>query len=129
MKTNLKYNMEISGTPIDPINDCIDNLRDTINDYNKRVHSNTDMHRVVVIGGSDIKSFENLLRSMFNREYYYLFCLFEPGSNSNIVVPDSIIPNVNSTKFLGLTIDSTLSWKGHILDLSINQSIGMNRMR
>ena len=31
MKTNSKYNMEISGTPIDPINDCIDNSRDTIN--------------------------------------------------------------------------------------------------
>jgi hypothetical protein len=34
------------------------------------------------------------------------------------VAPDSIIPNVNSTKFLGLTIDSTLSWQGHISDLS-----------
>jgi len=38
MKTNSKYNMEISGTPIDPINDCIDNLLDTINDYNKRLY-------------------------------------------------------------------------------------------
>jgi hypothetical protein len=72
--------MEISGTPIDPINDCNDNLRDTINDYNKSVHLNTDMHRVVVIGDSDIKGFENLLRSMFNREYY-LFSLVQPGSN------------------------------------------------
>ena len=38
--------------------------------------------------------------------------------NVQIVIPDTIIRNVNSTKFLGLTIDGTLSWKGHILDLS-----------
>ena len=34
------------------------------------------------------------------------------------LIPDSIIPNVIGTKFLGLTRDGTLSWKGHILDLS-----------
>jgi hypothetical protein len=39
-------------------------------------------------------------------------------SNVQIIVPDSFIPNVNSTKFVRLTIDNTLSWKGHILDLS-----------
>jgi hypothetical protein len=83
MKTNSKYNMEISGTPINPINDCIDNLQDTVNGYNKSVHLNTDMPRVVLIGDSRIKGFENLLRSMFNREYY-LFSLLQPGSNSNI---------------------------------------------
>jgi len=76
--------MEISGTPIDPINDCIDNLRNTINGYNKSVHLNADMHRVVVTGDSHIKGFENLLRSMFNREYYF-FSLVQPGSNSNIL--------------------------------------------
>jgi len=35
-----------------------------------------------------------------------------------IVVSNTIITNVNSTKFLGLTIDSTLSWKAHIVDLT-----------
>ena len=84
MKTNSKYNMEIDGTPFDTINDCIDKLLDTINDYNKSVNSNTDMHRVV-IGDSHIKSFENLLRSMFNWKYYYLFSLVQPDSNSNIL--------------------------------------------
>jgi len=38
--------------------------------------------------------------------------------NVQIVIPDTIIRNVNSTIFLGLTIDSTFSWKRHILDLS-----------
>jgi hypothetical protein len=61
MKTNLNYNMEISGSPIDPINDCIDDLRDTINEYKKSDYLNADMHRVVVIGDSHIKGFENLL--------------------------------------------------------------------
>ena len=69
IKTNWKHSMEIIVTIIDPINVCIDILRDTINGYKKSVHLNTDMHRVVLIGGSHIKGFENLLRSMFNREY------------------------------------------------------------
>ena len=34
-----------------------------------------------------------------------------------IVVSNTLISNVNSTKFLG-TIDSTLLWKVHILDLT-----------
>ena len=38
--------------------------------------------------------------------------------NVQIAVPGSVLPNVASTKFLELRIDSTLSWKGHILDLS-----------
>ena len=35
-----------------------------------------------------------------------------------IVVSNSIITNVNSTKFLGLTIDNTLSWKEHIANVT-----------
>jgi hypothetical protein len=35
-----------------------------------------------------------------------------------IMVSNSIITNINSTKFLGLTVDSTLSWREHILDLT-----------
>ncbi len=84
MNTNLKYNKEMGGSSIDPIKDCIDHLCDTINEYKRNVHLNVDMHRVVVIGDSHIKGFENLLRSMFNREYR-LFSLVQPGSNSNIL--------------------------------------------
>ena len=35
-----------------------------------------------------------------------------------IVISNSIITNINSTKFLGLIIDSTLSWKDHITELT-----------
>ena len=35
-----------------------------------------------------------------------------------IMVSNSIITNTTSTKFLGLTMDGTLSWKDHILDLT-----------
>ena len=35
-----------------------------------------------------------------------------------IAASNTLISNINSTKFLGITIDSTLSWKVHILDLT-----------
>jgi hypothetical protein len=35
-----------------------------------------------------------------------------------IVASNSIITNTNSTKFLGLVIDSTMSWKEHIIELT-----------
>jgi hypothetical protein len=36
---------------------------------------------------------------------------------TQIITSNSIITNINSTKFLGLIIDSTLSWKDHITGL------------
>jgi hypothetical protein len=35
-----------------------------------------------------------------------------------ITSPESVIININSIKFLGLNIDTTLSWKDHITELS-----------
>jgi len=35
-----------------------------------------------------------------------------------IIAPNSIITNINSTKFLGLIINNTLSWKDHIAALT-----------
>jgi len=35
-----------------------------------------------------------------------------------IIAPNSIITNINSTKFLGLIIDNSLSWKDHIAALT-----------
>jgi hypothetical protein len=34
-----------------------------------------------------------------------------------IIASNTIITNINSTRFLGLIIDSTLSWKDHIVEL------------
>ena len=36
-----------------------------------------------------------------------------------IVTSNSLITNTNSTKFLGLIIDSTLSWKNHVNELTL----------
>ena len=35
-----------------------------------------------------------------------------------LATPDTVITNVNSTKFLGIIIDGSLSWKEHISDLT-----------
>ena len=35
-----------------------------------------------------------------------------------IIAPNSINTNINSTKFLGLIIDNTLSWKKHNVALT-----------
>jgi hypothetical protein len=35
-----------------------------------------------------------------------------------IVASNSVITNINSTTFLGVTIDSTLSWREHIVNLT-----------
>jgi hypothetical protein len=34
-----------------------------------------------------------------------------------IIASNSVITNINSTKFLGLIIDSTLSWNNQIVEL------------
>jgi len=67
--------------------------------------------------------FQNNLLSLNLEKTQFLQFLTKQHNKINIqtVVPNSIIPNVNSTKFLGLTIDSTLSWKGHILDLTLQR--------
>jgi hypothetical protein len=64
---------------------------------------------------------KNNLLSLNYEKTQFLQFLTKQHSRFNvlIVIPDSVIPNVNSTKLLALTIDHTLSWKGLILvDLS-----------
>jgi len=57
-----------------------------------------------------INWFQNNLLSMNYEKTRFLQFLTKQHNKFNvrIVVPDSVIPNVNRTKFLGLTIDSTL---------------------
>ena len=38
---------------------------------------------------------------------------------TQIIASNTIITNINSTRFLGLIIDSTLSWKDHIVELTL----------
>jgi len=63
--------------------------------------------------------FQCNLFSVNHDKTYFLqfFTKQQKALNIQIVVPNSIISNVNTTKFLGLISDKDLSWKHHILDL------------
>ena len=88
----------------------------------------------IIISNTDLQEFKNNTPSVMNEtinwfqsnqltlnckktHFLQFFTKQQNKVNIQIVVPDSIISNINSTKFLGLTIDSTLSWKEHISDL------------
>jgi len=61
----------------------------------------------------------NLLTLNCNKTHFLQFMTKKQNEMKiKIVVSSTIITNVNSTKFLGLTIYSTLSWKEHIVDLT-----------
>ena len=72
-----------------------------------------------------INWFQNNLLSMNYEKTHFLPFLTKQRNRLNIqiIAPDSIIPNMNSTKFLGLTMDSTLSWKGHTCELSVKLTL------
>ena len=60
----------------------------------------------------------NLLSVNYAKTHFLQFLTKQQKAlNIQIVVSNSIISNVNTTKFLGLIIDKDLSWKDHILDL------------
>jgi hypothetical protein len=84
MKTNSKYNMKNSNVSIDLINHCIGNLRDSINDHNKSVHSPTNIHKIILVGDSHIKGFASSLKSMLNSDYE-LLSVVKPGSSSKVL--------------------------------------------
>jgi len=61
----------------------------------------------------------NLLTLNCNKTHFLQFMTKKQNEMKiKIVVSNTIITNVNCTKFLGLTIDSTLSWNEHIVDLT-----------
>ena len=56
----------------------------------------------------------NLLTLNYDKTYFVQFLTKKQKEiKLQIVTSNSLITNINSTKFLGLTIDSTLSWKEH----------------
>ena len=61
IKTNPKYNSESHCAFRDVINHYIDNLRVTIENYNKCVNSPNITHKIVLIGDSHIKGFSSEL--------------------------------------------------------------------
>jgi hypothetical protein len=61
----------------------------------------------------------NLLTLNCNKTHFLQFLTKNKKElQIQIVSSNSIISNLKSTTFLGLTIDSTLSWKDHIADLT-----------
>jgi hypothetical protein len=61
----------------------------------------------------------NLLTQNFSKTHFIQFFLRNHGElKFQIVSNNSIITNINSTKFLGINIDSALSWINHITNLT-----------
>ena len=61
----------------------------------------------------------NLLTLNYDKTYFVLFLTKKQKEiKLQIVTSNSLITNINSTKFVGLTIDSALSRKEHIAELT-----------
>ena len=60
----------------------------------------------------------NLLTLNCNKTHFLQFLTKNKKELQIQMTSNSIISNLNSTTFLGLTIDSTLSWKDHIAKLT-----------
>jgi len=61
----------------------------------------------------------NLLTLKCNKTHFMQFLAKKQNErNIQIIGPNSIKTNINSTKFLGLIINNTLSWRDHIAALT-----------
>ena len=51
----------------------------------------------------------------------------KPNQSLRIIIDDALIKQVGSTKYLGLTFDSNLTWKSHIneLCLKLSKTVGI----
>ena len=77
---------------------------------------NKDIHIVFKLINQWFK--ENFLSLNFEKTHYIHFITKNnQTTNMKIGFVDKLIPNVSHTKFLGMNIDSTLSWKTHIEQL------------
>jgi len=60
----------------------------------------------------------NRLTLNYDKTYFIQFLTKKQNKiQQQIVTSNSVIANINCTKFLGLIIDSTLSWKDHITEI------------
>jgi len=61
----------------------------------------------------------NILTMNCNKTHFMQFLIKKQNERKiQIVAPNLINTNINSTKFLGLIIDNSLSWKDHIAALT-----------
>jgi len=61
----------------------------------------------------------NLLTLNCDKTYFLQFLTKKQNEmQQQVAISNSLITNINSTKFLGLSIDSTLSWKNHVTELT-----------
>jgi hypothetical protein len=61
----------------------------------------------------------NLLTLNYNKTHFVQFFVKKQNKiKIQITSSNTILTNINSTKFLGLTIDSTMSWKEHLAALT-----------
>ena len=88
--------------------------------------SNADLqdfqNNASLIMNKKIKWFQSNLLTLNSKKTHFLqfFTQKKNDMSIQIVVPNSVILNVNSTKFLGVVIDSSLSWKNRTSDLISN---------
>ena len=85
----------------------------------------------IIITNTDVKDFKrnidtvlqeinnwflsNLLTMNYNKKHFVQFFVKKQNEiKIQITTTNTILTNINSTKFLGLTIDSTMSWKEHL---------------
>jgi len=86
--------------------------------------SNTDVqefkHNIdAVLQETNDWFFNNLLTLNYNKTHFLQFFFKKQNEiKIQIITSNTILANINSTKFLGLTIDSTLSWREHIAALT-----------
>jgi hypothetical protein len=86
--------------------------------------SNTNLEEfkrnITLVMNQTINWFQNNLLSLNCNKTHFLRFLTKKQNEMEIqiMVSNSIITNINSTKFPGLTINSTLSWSEHISGLT-----------
>jgi hypothetical protein len=92
-----------------------DDTNNIITNNNKVDFRNT-LHLTMTEISSWFRS--NLLTLMYDRTHFLQFLTKKQNEmQQQIVTSNSIITKINSTKFLGLINDSTLSWKDHVTEL------------